>query len=515
MKNKFFLWLSLLITLSVILHSCRNEDLAKAEANPQRNNSDFFKHKSNLYAKTSIDYINILEAYNREIDFLSKMPDQRGMPIWDKMRVVDTENVTGLMIPLSFDDETMSSVLFTTLDKGNRVTGVRNFDNAILSDIVYNESIDLKLREKMFFTFIYMDNQTFGTKLFTNAPKGILDEMKYDTENGRILIKDFEEPTSVHSESSKMLYIENCGPSWSCKNHETWSNCDHCSACYTTSCSVSIIWIPDESFPGSPSTPGGGGGGGGGTPGSGGTPPKDPCTLNTVFYRMALGCSGGGVDPELPEFDDPCSRIKNKFANAKFKEKVNAIDKPEIFNYDHEMGFASAYPVNTTVTDIQYQPMENSIGTHTVKLPSGNQYFGYMHSHNNESNGGTPIKIFSPADVITFLTSCVRNADEHLSIADAYCMVITSEGNYMLQYNGIGDFSVGPNQINNWKNWYLTEVQKLQKEDGSFDQADIETFLANFLANSVKVDGLEVYYVEKVTGKASKLNTNGTKTPCP
>lgn len=41
MKNKFFLWLSLLITLSIGSYSCRNEDFAKDEANPQRNNADF------------------------------------------------------------------------------------------------------------------------------------------------------------------------------------------------------------------------------------------------------------------------------------------------------------------------------------------------------------------------------------------------------------------------------------------------------------------------------------------
>lgn len=211
----------------------------------------------------------------------------------------------------------------------------------------------------------------------------------------------------------------------------------------------------------------------------------------------------------------PCEKIKTKFEDAKFKGKVTTIDKPEVFDYDHEMGFASAYPVNTNITGIQYQPMENSVGTHNVKLPDGNQYFGYIHSHNNESNGGQPIKIFSPYDVITFLTSCVRNADEHGSITDAYCMVITSQGNYILQYSGTGDYNIGPNQIGNWKIWYLAEVQKLQKEDGTFDQADIEKFFAKFLSESVKINGLEAYHIEKGTGKASKLNTNGIKTPCP
>ncbi|SDH97389.1 hypothetical protein SAMN05421846_10392 [Chryseobacterium taeanense] len=226
---------------------------------------------------------------------------------------------------------------------------------------------------------------------------------------------------------------------------------------------------------------------------------------------------GGGYENPTDSIvvnQTPCEKTENMLNNTKFKQKVTAIDKPEVFDYDHEMGFASAYPVNTTVTDIQYQPMENSLGTHSVKLPDGNQYFGYIHSHNNESNGGTPIKIFSPSDLITFLTNCVRNADEHGSIGDAYCMVITSEGNYMLQYSGTGDYSIGPNQVNNWKKWYKDKYEELVRTD-ELTQLNVEKTFAQFLAESVNITGLEVYHVEKSSGKASKLNTNGTKTPCP
>ncbi|MCE3075635.1 hypothetical protein [Chryseobacterium gwangjuense] len=241
---------------------------------------------------------------------------------------------------------------------------------------------------------------------------------------------------------------------------------------------------------------------------------------NQYFLNWAFQYLIQNPDITWQEFYDeylstPCDNIKSKFNDVKFKEKVTTIDKPAVLDYDHEMGYSAAYPVNTTIAETQYQPMENSLGTHNVVLPSGNQYFGFIHSHNNESNGGTPIKIFSPADVITFLTSCVRNAEENGNIKDAYCMVITSEGNYMLQYSGNGDFSIGPNQISNWKNWYLTEIQKLQNEDGTFDQADIEKFFANFLSQSVKITGLEVYKVEKITGNASRINTDGSKTPCP
>lgn len=347
MRKKIILKLSLLTVFLALLWSCRNEDLASGETKPQRNTTGFFRHASSCAtAKSGVDYISILEAYNRESDFLSSMADQQGMLIWDKMQIVDADHATGLIIPLSHDNETTSSVLFAILDDKNSVTGIKDYDNALLESIVYNEGIDIKLREKMFYTFMYMDNRTFGNELFTNIPKGMMDDLKYDKEHGRIWIKDFEEPKHVHSETSKMLYIESCGSSWSCKNHESWSKCDHCPACYTSSCSTTVIWIPDESFPGSPGMPGGGGGGGPSIP------PKDPCGLTTVFYRLAPGCSGGNTD--LPELD-PCERYQLPIDNSN-----NLLHTP---NISTEMATMKNHAANSNV---EYGTAIMSIGSSTV-----------------------------------------------------------------------------------------------------------------------------------------------------
>ncbi|MCT2409666.1 hypothetical protein NZD88_19100 [Chryseobacterium antibioticum] len=229
---------------------------------------------------------------------------------------------------------------------------------------------------------------------------------------------------------------------------------------------------------------------------------------------------GGGGNINLPELNDPCEKIKNQFNDAKFKEKVVAIDKPEVFNYDHEMGYAAGYPPpNTGVTGTQYQPMENMLGSHHVTLPDGNQYFGFIHSHNNESNGGQPVKIFSPADLATFLTSCVANADAQGNITDAYAMVITSEGNYMLQFTGQSSgFGIGPNTKKFWLSWYEREIGNLILEN-EMTQPNIEKVFLRFLKEKVKIDGVELYQVEKITGKAKKLsldqNNNVIPIPCP
>jgi hypothetical protein len=120
--------------------------------------------------QNATDYIPILEEYNRETDFLSTMPDQKGMPIWDKMKVVEAKEATGLTIPLSYDNETMSSLLFVILDAKNTVNGIRNMTNANLESLVYNPGYSIRSRESLMNTFIMMDHHTFGNEVFTNIP---------------------------------------------------------------------------------------------------------------------------------------------------------------------------------------------------------------------------------------------------------------------------------------------------------------------------------------------------------
>ncbi|MCY0969530.1 hypothetical protein [Chryseobacterium wangxinyae] len=261
-------------------------------------------------------------------------------------------------------------------------------------------------------------------------------------------------------------------------------------------------------------------------PGSGAINPENPCDENGIPSQpqdpsSTLGnqpCNNGTVTlPNLLSTHDPCWIIKKNFANAKFKDKVAAIDKPEVFDYDHEMGYAAGYPpANTGVIGTQYPPMENTLGSHNVTLPTGNQYFGFIHSHTNREGA---VKMFSPADLATFLTSCVVNADTNGNIGDAYAMVITSQGNYILKYTGFSTtFGIGPNGTNFWNAWYERELLEIQNEDKSFDQNKIEKVFLRFLKEKVKIDGVQLYKVDKITGKANELtlgsNNNVIPTPC-
>ena len=60
---------------------------------------------------------------------------------------------------------------------------------------------------------------------------------------------------------------------------------------------------------------------------------------------------------------------------------------------------------------------------------------------------------------------------------------------------------------------------KIQNEDGSFDQDKVEKVFVRFLKEEVKIDGVELYKVAKITGKATELtldaNNNILPIPCP
>ncbi|MCU7613541.1 hypothetical protein N0B16_03745 [Chryseobacterium sp. GMJ5] len=238
-------------------------------------------------------------------------------------------------------------------------------------------------------------------------------------------------------------------------------------------------------------------------------------TTTGEIPNLSPDCSGEGAGVIIASTHDPCEKIKENFATAKFKEKVTAIDKPEVFAYDHEMGYAAGYPP-AGVTGTQYPPMENTLGTHNVRLPDGNQYFGFIHSHTNRE-GAT--KIFSPADLATFLTSCVSNADQSGNIGDAYAMVITSEGNYILKYTGYStNFGYTSTTLDNWMEWYLTQLKKIQNDDNTFNQSKLEKVFIRFLKEKVQINGIQLYKVDKVTGKANELsldaNNNVVPIPC-
>lgn len=393
MRKKIILRLFFLTAFMALLWSCRSEDFAKNESESQRNNADFFKHQVSKFSKDAPDYISILENYNKEKDFLSTMSDQKGMPLWDKMKVIAKETERGLIIPLSHDNENMSSIIFASFDSKNTVTGINNCDNNTLQNIVYDGKIEHDIREQLLYTFMYMDNQTFGNEYFTAIPEDLFKGKKYNLRYGRMKLKDFETPDISGNEANKIITTESCSNYWSCKNHETWSSCDHCGLCYMTSCTTVLIYIPEG-----PSVPGGGNpgnpdNGGGGVPGSG-PPPKDPCRVpveNGPFYKLYNPCETGDDtfdDLQCERAEEPVNNVNNVIHASTIASEVKALES-HAKNSFTEYGMAI---VNAGSSIIAQDPYSNNDpsnpGSVNIVYPTIGDPLVDAHSH--PSHGAAP-----------------------------------------------------------------------------------------------------------------------------
>jgi len=426
MKRKIILRLFCMIAFLTVFWSCHNEDFTNGKAELQRNNASFFLHakKGNAAAKAGVDYAAILEAYNRENDFLATMPDQQGMPIWDKMKVVNTDNATGLLIPLSHDNETMSSVLFATLDAENTVTGVKDYDNKLLENIVYNENISHDLRERLFYTFMYMDNRTFGNEHFTGIPNDLFVGKRLNENPQWIRIGDFKNSGEAETQtdaSGKILILEtNCGMVHQCTHHGGGGTCDNCSSCYFYSCDYIMVYIPDEGFPGSSGFPGSGSGGGpvGCNTCPDNTPPKDPCTMSTVFYRIKPGCLGSGGDLGTDGLDDPCVKTKKMFQKPKVQQAIDAVtDQAKKAALDANEGEIGRIEKNG-----DFYPADVS-EDHHVTFNNISGATGIYHNHTY--NGA---KMLSPPDIYSILSFAQEQPSSNYG--DAYVGMIGAEKCY-------------------------------------------------------------------------------------
>ncbi|SIT07876.1 hypothetical protein SAMN05421785_106126 [Chryseobacterium gambrini] len=424
MKRKIILRLSFLIAFLTLLWSCRNEDFIQAEKNPQRNNRDFFKHskKGGAFAKTTLDYVDILEAYNREKNFLSAMPDQEGMPIWDKMRIVKTENSTSLVIPLSEDNATMSSVFFALIDnKENTVKAINNITNDELRRVVFDPSIDVQKRESLFCTFMATDNYTFGNEVFSNIPQDLFVDDKLGEQNNRIV---FHAPrfgdalateTTTQNGRVQVVYEVICVIIRHCTHHGSGA-CDGCNICQTESCSHSttlVFTYPDPEtgvvIYGYPE-----GGGGGGTPLP--IPDPDPCGLSRAFYRVAPNCNGS-TPVTLPQ--DHCENLKNllKPTKANIKPIIQNLQTKLNDTIEHgnslQKSFAGVY------SNIVVPPGTSS----EVTLNAGTLFYGVIHTH--QYPGAVPMFSWTDVYSLYFLYQNVYNPHN----SEVVMMVVCKDDN--------------------------------------------------------------------------------------
>lgn len=183
--------------------------------------------------------------------------------------------------------------------------------------------------------------------------------------------------------------------------------------------------------------------------------------------------------------DDPCKKISSQISNANFKAKKEELEK--VTSKKQETGYVE----NKTGTFTKLNPIN---GGHSLDL-SGISYSninGFIHTHLNNFETGRIVddkpeineiyRIFSPADVIAFLTIAKRSTD----ISNVYATVIASSGDYTLKFTGNQSDIKNLKDAEDYRADYINMMKK-GKEKG---------FL-HFLKNYIKIDGIELYKLHK------------------
>ena len=212
--------------------------------------------------------------------------------------------------------------------------------------------------------------------------------------------------------------------------------------------------------------------------------------------------------------DTPCEKINAKQSDTRYTEKFDALNQSSIFAMNRERGFFERQPPASNNLPSTYLQIDGQVGTSGLSLPTDiTGIVGLLHSHNDEvSDGSSPIKIFSPTDVRTFINHFMPQANSRFgSYTKAYSTVVTSLGSYTLQFTG----NMHPGGINystwqSWSTWYKEKYEQLIKDD-NLTQANVEKVFTQFLKEKVNIAGIEVYRV--TNDSAVKLEYDGKNNP--
>jgi hypothetical protein len=185
----------------------------------------------------------------------------------------------------------------------------------------------------------------------------------------------------------------------------------------------------------------------------------------------------------------PCDKIRKQIMNATFKSKLSDLSTKT--GLEKESGYSqNRSGVFTTLT---------ANGANELNMPNDATRIGFMHTHidpydsgkrgpNGEIIYNVPIKMFSPADISSFLIM-VNNAQTYNSpISDVYGMMVSSEGTYQLSFTGnVADIKSKYGTID-WIN--------LDEDYKTYTKNDVVGGFLNFLKDKIGINGIELYQVD-------------------
>ncbi|MCV9934690.1 hypothetical protein OIU80_20610 [Flavobacterium sp. LS1R47] len=229
-------------------------------------------------------------------------------------------------------------------------------------------------------------------------------------------------------------------------------------------------------------------------------------------YSWDSGSGGGGGEgftPPNTDEADPCAELKKQNTNPNFKSKIDELSQKT--NLKKETGYMQSK--NGPLTAL------TNLSNDSMRLPYDANTVGYMHTHLDDYDSGTvdengntlinqPIKMFSPADVESFMILLVNANKNGIPLSDIYGTMISSKGNYSLRFEGAySDLNLGLNFKELNKGYVKIMNDNISKELG---------FLKFMKENGIT--GISLFKINNDGSTAQKtldVKEKLTTTPCP
>ncbi|WP_426482513.1 hypothetical protein [Chryseobacterium sp. R2ACT005] len=480
MKNKFISRLLPLVTILILLYSCRNELISEQET---YNNSNQFRPTSKTISLEQSKHKLVLktELQKTQTTLQKTSISVSGKTInFTNGFSINTDNVTYIESGPTFHTYTFNLVRKNAPENAP----LENLVLASLPDGSYKELLvtyNFTLQEKLDLlsgkgvkttgktTAVELVKGTYGAGL-SNRNMGGTASCSYQTVD-----MYFSCYTGEHHQGNES--------SWGGCN---WQNQGGYPAQHLTVvalvCTASTA-LGDDGSPG--------GGELGSTTGLGSGPNEGTPTLPTFV---------------LPKYT-PCGRIKKSTNNEKFKANITALKEKTGFSYEN------GYRLGTSQTGTENQLLQNRPGTKQVDIKFFPNTFAIQHTH---YDGLYPI--FSPGDILQFnqwiiwangLNSTLTSTPQ-IPLNDLTYTVVTSDGNYLMAFDGTDVVSL-PNytaeqfeELNTKYIDYLSSAVKVTNvsEEVIYDMEKLEKEFLKFMKDKMNMVGFKLF----------KIDSDGTNT---
>ncbi|MFY0630974.1 MAG: hypothetical protein JXR05_11370 [Flavobacteriaceae bacterium] len=238
-------------------------------------------------------------------------------------------------------------------------------------------------------------------------------------------------------------------------------------------------------------------GGGGGDSGDGTTAPIPPCEST----GSDTGISGADSDCIIV---DPCESIKSQMNDPDFTDKKDELRGKT--GETKESGYSQDIDGNYTLLQ------SASLGHAVSIIVNRFKTIGFIHNHldailtdrydrDGKQIEEVPIKMFSPSDLIKFLTIAKNTKYNSIPLSTVYGTMVSSKGTYTLKFTGNQDDILATLNTSDLEGNYIKTMNDYSNKAKGF---------LHFLKEYVNIEGIRLYRI-KLDGSVEeqKLKSNG------